>query len=282
MAHPHKREAGDSHNAKLRRMTEDYGSASGAKDNIAAPDARYKQEGPEEAVGFGADATRPRPSAAKPSREQQVSNPVATLKRGGAAKRAHGGRAGKGKKHGNTHVNVIVAPQGGGVGQGGVHPVSPVLGAGAPPPGAPPAMPPRPPMGMGGPPMAGGPLVPGGPGGAPIAPGAPGGMPPGMIPPRKHGGRTHHSDEKEDKALIERELKKHHLVRARGGSVEGGMGGDGEMTESLKEQGLKRFEEGHSAGSAKKHKMTAGGASGEGRLEKIGKKPHDAGRPQAV
>jgi hypothetical protein len=33
-------------------------------------------------------------------------------------------------------------------------------------------------------------------------------------------------DEKQDKALTERTLKSHHLVRAKGGGVDDGLGGD--------------------------------------------------------
>jgi hypothetical protein len=87
-----------------------------------------------------------------------------------ALKRAHGGRAHKGKQ--GTHVNIMVGhPNEGGAGQPIPVPV------GGPGPGAmpPPAMagrPAMPPVGAGGPPP--------GIGGAPV------------LPPRKHGGRARH------------------------------------------------------------------------------------------
>jgi hypothetical protein len=86
-----------------------------------------------------------------------------------ALKRAHGGRAHKGK--GGTHVNILVGRPGGeGVAPGPMPMIPP--GAGAMPPPQMAGRPPMPPMGAG----AGGP--PPGIGGAP------------MIPPRKHGGRA--------------------------------------------------------------------------------------------
>lgn len=249
MAHPHKSESVSGHNAKLKKMTDGYGGAN-PRDNISAPTNRYKQEGPEPAIGFGADSTAPRGRADRASRKQGVSNPVATLKRGGAPKRAHGGRM-KGKKHGGTHVNVLVAPQGGG-GAPMARPVAavPPMLPGAPPPGA---MPPRPPMPPGGP-MGAGPM----PGGAPpMAPGAPGGIPPGLIQPRKHGGKVH-ADEKQDKGLIHKILKDEGLERS-------------DKPAKVRKHG------GHI-----KHHMDAGAGSGEGRLEKIGEKAKNAGSPQAV
>lgn len=231
-----KKAATDGINAKMRRMTMDYGSASGPANNKLAPTNRLKQEGPEEASGFGAEAGVPRPRADRASR---ITNPVATYAKGGAVARATGGRTKKGK--GATNVNVIVAPQGGGAAP--PMPMPPPVLAG-PPPGAPP-MPPKPPMGAG--PMGG---LPPGAAGLPMAPGAPGGMPPGLVPPRKRGGRVH-ADESQDKALIQKTLKDEGLVRerARGGRMP---------------------------------HMTAGAATGEGRLEKIGKHGKNAGRPQAV
>lgn len=236
MAHPMRSDVKDAINAKMRKMTMGYGSASGPKNNKLAPTNALKGEGPEEASGFGAEAGVPRPRADRASR---LSNPVATYAKGGAVARATGGRTKKGK--GATNVNVIIAPQGGG--DKPPMPMPPPALAG-PPPGAPP-MPPKPPMGAG--PMGG---MPPGAAGLPMAPGAPGGMPPGLVPPRKRGGRVH-EDAAQDKALIEKTLKDEGLVRER------------------------------AAGGRMPH-MTAGAASGDGRLEKIGKKPHDAGKPQAV
>lgn len=128
--------------------------------------------------------------------------------------------------------------------------VAPQSGAQTPPPmpPAPPMMPPvsaAPPMPPK-PPMA---AVPPGAAGLPMAPGAPGGMPPGIIPPRASGGKVMHEDAKEDAAQIRSMVKPSALRhRASGGKVE----------------------------------MTAGAATGVGRLEKIGKEPHNAGKPQAV
>ena len=271
MAHPQKADAAAGHTAKLRRMTEDYGSAAGPSENIPAESNRLKQEGPEDEIGFGADASAPKARGDRASRRTTAANPVSTYRRGGKVKhhgkkRADGGdvsaieeanknqsiasRARGGRMKGKgTHVNVIVAPQGTG-GPGAMPP--PVIPVGAPPPAA--AMPPpRPPMMPPGGPMAG-------PAGLPMAPGAPGGMPPGLMPPRAKGGRVKHADEKEDKALIMKTLRDegltradHEVKRARGGKIK-----------SI-------------------HDMTAGAASGEGRLEKIELQEH-AGRkaPQTV
>jgi hypothetical protein len=259
MAHPNRKEGQDSHNAKLKRMTEDYGLASGAANNKLAPSESMKGgEGPEDAIGFGANPDKPRGRADRAGRKQLVANPVATLKTGGSvSKRARGGRKG----HGRTQVNVVVAPQGAGV-HGGAPPVVPVPPvAGGMPPAVMAPRPPGPPMGagpMGPPPMAG----PGGPP-IPMAPGAPGGVPPGLLPPRRYGGAIHRKD---------------------GGSIGGSGAGDTMMKHSRKEQGLAPPSQGE-AGSKYpkiKHHMTAGSVSGEGRLEKIGRKPKVDHRTQVV
>lgn len=274
MAHPHRKEASDGHNAKLRRMTEDYGAASGPENNKLAPTNQFKGEGPEEAVGFGADSTKPRVRGDRASR-QQIANPVATLKRGGVAKRKHGGAlhqrhdhmagdgsplgsvskraAGgrKGKKPGSTHVNVIVAGGAGAGGPGARPPVTPV----------PPMLPAAAPAPMPKPPMGAGPMPPGGPGmgGPPLPP--PGTLPPPGIPPRKKGGRVH-DDEAQDKELIHKVLRDEGLERS-GRCEHKGRATGGRLPNQ-------------------KHHMTAGAATGPGRLEKIGEKPHNAGRPQVV
>jgi len=120
--------------------------------------------------------------------------------------------------------------------------------------------------------MGAGPMVPPAPMPGPMAPGAPGGIPPGVLPPRKHGGRVH-SDEAEDKALIEKSLKKHHLVRKDGGSIGGSASGDEMMAHSRKEQGLKApvvasEGEGHKPKGRHMPHLSGGSVSGVGRLEK--------------
>ena len=155
MAHPIRVEATDSHNAKLRRMTRNYGEANPAM-NQKLPQEKYKIEGPEPHVGFGASYDAVNARSDKPARRSVAANPVATYKRGGSAKceggvaerkrggrlkhkdsggavdaieqanenqaqstpsnRARGGRLHHGKGKGATHVNVVVAPQGGGSG----------------------------------------------------------------------------------------------------------------------------------------------------------------------
>lgn len=123
---------------------------------------------------------------------------VSKLKSGGPAKADHkatggatkprldklarGGAAKKGGKAHHTHINIMVAPKGGG--DAGAPP--PGLGAGGPPPmggGAPPMVP-KGPM----PPPPGGPMGAGPPGMPPGMP--PPGGPPGMKPPgmMKRGG----------------------------------------------------------------------------------------------
>jgi hypothetical protein len=221
MAHPMNRDVKDAINAKMRKMTDGYGSASGPANNKLAPTNRMKGEGPESASEFGAESGMSRPRADRASR---LSNPIPTLATGGAIARARGGRA----KKGATNVNVIVAPQG-----GGAPPMPPPALTGPPPGAGLPPMPPKPPMGAG--PMG----MPPGAAGLPMAPGAPGGVPPGIVPPRASGG------------AVEKTLKDEGLVRER------------------------------ASGGRMPH-MTAGAATGEGRLEKIGKHGKDAGRPQAV
>lgn len=181
----------------MRRMTEHYGEAD-PKANIKLPQEKYKLEGPEAHVGFGADSDAATARGDKPARRSVAANPVATYNKGGGVQaRARGGRMHKGK--GATHVNVIVAPQGG---HGAAPPMAPppqLAGLAPKPPMAPPMPPPGPPMG--GPPMGGG---------------GPPGAPPMM---RKRGGKVDHPDEKQDKALIEKTLKSEGLVRARGGAA---------------------------------------------------------------
>ncbi len=206
MAHPMASGAEKMKSDKLHRMTRDYGSADPAS-NISAPTNRAKQEGPEDDVGFGAESNAPKARADKASRKVKApitANPLATYATGGAVNRARGGRT---KHKGSTHVNVIVAPQGGapGAAAGGPPPM-PIGGPGGPPPSPPVMAPPHPPM-----------LPPG-------AMGAPGGPAPGPMPPaggmpglRAGGGRSY----AKGGAVVDAELKGEGLkpARAKGGKV---------------------------------------------------------------
>lgn len=92
MAHPMSKSASAGHNAKLERMTRDYGSASGPANNKLAPTNQYKGEGPEEVPSFGADSSMAKARGDRPARRTTTANPVATLKTGGKVhKRAWGG-----------------------------------------------------------------------------------------------------------------------------------------------------------------------------------------------
>lgn len=280
MAHPAKKEVSDSHNAKIQRMTRHYGDASGPKNNIKAPGEFLKNPGPEESVGFGADYSAASARSDRPARKSMAANPIPTYRRGGAVKhvdgmksgpnaggaskhakqgvtptgagRARGGRLNsKGKGH--THVNVIVAPQGGNQPPmtpppnlaalaGGAHPPMP-----APAPTAPP---------MGGPPMAVGAPPPGGP----------------PMPMRKRGGKItgKPSDMKVIASeLAEHERKEHH--RARGGNVSQ----KDPTSHTMSEEGLIQKARGGGI------HMTAGADSGVGRLQKMGLSPKSV-KKQAV
>lgn len=301
MAHPMRQQSLDDHEAKIKAMTDDYGGSPQKEKPFLRDEIKH---GPEQQVAKRAEGgsvrarmdrraaggavakrasgggviLRKRGGHVKradggdvSSIEEANRDQAMSKKTGGAVQRASGGRT-KSKKGGHTHVNVIVAPQGGGAGAGappmGVHPVPPVVppmmppGAGGMPP---PGMPPRPPMGAG--PM--------------MAP-PPGMPPPGMIPPHAAGGRIGQrarggkvefkKGEPTTRGVEEVEGKGPVKVPARASG--------GEVEESLKEQGLHRSDKAERARGG--HVMTAGGHSGVGRLEKIGRAPHDAGKPQVV
>lgn len=233
MAHPLRSDVAAAHTAKLRSLTSDYGSASGPANNITTPQERLKGEGGEHHVGFGADSSNATSKRGdRPARRSAAANPVPTYAKGGkvkhrdsggdvspieeankdqaeAAPKADGGviaraKGGRTKHKGSTHVNVIVAPQGGlqgGMPPGPTGPIPPQLAAlagGAKPPMAGP--PPAPPMGP--------------------PPGGPPGVPP--MPMRAKGGIVmgNHPDASQDKALIKETLKQEGLVRkAKGGGV---------------------------------------------------------------
>ena len=275
MAHPMLKDARSGHTDKLRKMTEDYGAAGGPSMNKAAPVNRPKGDiGDDEEIGFGVEGGAAKPRADRASRRPSIANPVATYKRGGAVRKADGGdvssieaanrdqamskpadraRGGRTKHGKGTHVNVIVAPQGGGAGAGAgapppVLPMPPPMAGG--PPGMPPGMPPKPLMGAAPPP------------GLPMAPGAPGGMPPGIMPPRARGGRVH-ADEAQDKDLIQRTLKNEGLIRSDKEEPVGVGRAKGGRINSI-------------------HDMTAGSLSGEGRLQKAELQSKHRPKPQAV
>lgn len=205
MAHPNKSSAAAGHTAKLRRMTKNYGAASGPENNIMSPQAKMKAEGPEESVNFGADSAKASARSDKPARRSAPANPIATYATGGAVARARGGRT-----KGATTVNVIIPPQGGQPDSGLGSSMSPQLAGLLPkPPMAPP---------MAGPPPGAPPMMP--------PPGS-GGPPPGGMPMRAKGGRV--------KGELGGEGK---FEYADDGDGDGSMGSI--ISDALKEEGLIR------------------------------------------
>lgn len=92
MSHPNKSSAASAHTAKLRKMTKDYGMAGGVSQYETSPQSRLKAEGPEDAVGFGADSSKVSARSDKPARRSAAANPLATYAKGGKVKhRAEGG-----------------------------------------------------------------------------------------------------------------------------------------------------------------------------------------------
>ena len=284
--HPMKKDSSASANAKMRRMTAHYGDANPAMKKLAPVDAQ-KKEGGEEAVGFGADSDKASARSDRPARRTTSANPVATYKKGGATKLAKGGRT----KHKGTHVNVIVAPQGGspppGAGAGlpmGANPAGAMMPPPKPPMAGPGPMAPPPGAGMGMPPGAGA---------GPMMAGAPGGLPPGMMPPRKRGGKVAHRDQGGDMPGDETvpvrvsgtnpskgaERTLYPQLRKHGGHADAKEDA-AQIKKMVKPDALKRAAGGRLPNQ--KHHMTAGAVTGEGRLEKIGKKPEKPSRPQAV
>jgi len=98
MAHPNKAEGITGHNAKLKRFTQDYGAANSAQYKTAPVD-KLKKNGPEDAVGYGAEDGTAKARGDRKARSTTSANPIATYKKGGrvaerekAERRAEGGR----------------------------------------------------------------------------------------------------------------------------------------------------------------------------------------------
>jgi len=194
MTHPYLRDARDGALNKLHRLTRNYGAAS--PDNIPAPSNRLKLNGPEGAIGYGADVDVPRIRADRIARRPMQANPPVFKKGGGVhvaktgvnalsvKKRAAGGSvvtSGTAKRaRGGTLGQALGAAGGGGGGRGGGRKRG---GAGGGPKG-------HTHVNVIVAPQAGGG---GGPQNTPLPPvhpammGGPGGMPPGLPPPPMAG-----------------------------------------------------------------------------------------------
>ena len=309
MAHPMRDSARDGHNAKMRRMTDGYGLASGPKNNILAETNRAKGEGPEDSTGFGADASAAKPRGDRPARRTTAANPLSTYRKGGAVKkRADGGETEDGISAGmarnaaasRTRNATIRRADGGDVssieeanrdqaatararggrtkhGKGNTHVnimVGQPPGGGA---GVPPMVPPRPVLPVGGPPPgAAPPMVPPRPpmGAPPMVGGPPPGLPmamgaPGGVPPGILPPRAKGGRVHKDEAEDKALIQR--TLKA-----EGLVRSDKPLKEPLAGETAERASGGKIVGSDSRVKwgnvpshMTAGAIAGEGRLEKI-------------
>src|SRR5215469_14711154 len=90
MPHPLKGETNASRQAKLRSLTSHY---EGSSDKVLLNmPTKYKREGAEDHIGYGADFEKPNASAARQVRKPASGNAYATYRKGGRVKhRAAGG-----------------------------------------------------------------------------------------------------------------------------------------------------------------------------------------------
>mgnify|MGYP000880730466 CR=1 FL=1 len=88
--HPNRKEGVAGHNAKLRKYTEDYGAAD-PKMYKTAPVDRLKKNGPEDAVGYGAEDGTAIARGDRPARKSSAANPIATYKSGGRVRKRQDG-----------------------------------------------------------------------------------------------------------------------------------------------------------------------------------------------
>lgn len=320
MAHPMRDDVASAHTAKMRRMTEDYGSASGPANNIKAPDELLKGEGNERPVGFGGNAAS-KPRGDRAGRRPSMANPMATLKHGGGVGLHHGDGKATGNLAGRHVPRVMKEKDGGPVGCVGRASGGRIKRADGGPTGSLPDSPvesanfnEKQNMNTGGSiiqrarggraghhkkgsthvnvivaPQGGGAGAPGGMMPPPMVrpvppvvapPPGAGGPPPGMPPGMPPGAG----------AMPPRPP----MVPPPGGMPPGVMpprAKGGRIAESMKAQGLvksdkeKHFPNMRASGGRlpnQKHHMEAGAANGLGRLEKIGEKPKRAGKAQAV
>lgn len=88
MAHPNKKEGVSGHNAKLKRLTQDYGAADKAAFKVAKGTL---ENGPQKDTGFGSKPDEAASSArGDKARRTSAANPIATYKKGGRVRAAGG------------------------------------------------------------------------------------------------------------------------------------------------------------------------------------------------